>query len=113
MEKSINKFSVSGQIVDVVNKVIFPGEIFVEDGFIKEINRKEVENKNYILPGLIDSHVHVESSMLTPEKFSQLAVKHGTVAVVSDPHEIANVLGVAGINFMIEIIFTLFANDNN
>jgi adenine deaminase len=102
MEDSKSKFSVFGQIVDVVNKIIFQGEIIVEGSKIKEIIRKETNNKNYILPGLIDSHVHVESSMLIPEQFARFAVKHGTVAVVSDPHEIANVLGVEGINFMVE-----------
>src|SRR5690606_36015141 len=60
------------------------------------------EVNHYILPGFIDSHIHIESSMLVPSEFAKLAVTHGTVATVSDPHEIANVLGVEGVNFMIE-----------
>jgi len=93
----------TGNIVDVVNKKIYKGEIAIADGVISEIRetKKEVENV-YILPGLIDSHVHIESSMLVPSAFAAEAVKHGTVATVSDPHEIANVLGVKGVEFMIE-----------
>jgi adenine deaminase len=102
MEKSSNAYTVSGQIVDVVAGIIFQGDIVVEGSRIKQIIPKQTDNKNFILPGLIDAHVHVESSMLVPEQFAKLAVQHGTVAVISDPHEIANVLGVEGVNFMIE-----------
>ncbi len=92
----------SGNIVDVVSKEIFKGSIIIENGKIKEVKREEVDSDQYILPGLIDAHIHVESSMLTPVEFARLASPHGTVATVSDPHEIANVLGIDGVNYMIE-----------
>ncbi len=92
----------SGQIVDPVKREIFSGTICVENGVIQNIIREEVEEQHYILPGFINAHVHIESSMLTPSAFAYAVVPHGTVAVVSDPHEIANVLGVRGIDFMIE-----------
>ena len=91
-----------GQIVDIPNKRIFKGEITFENGKIISIIEKEHEVNHYILPGFIDSHIHIESSMLVPSEFAKLAVTHGTVATISDPHEIANVLGVEGVNFMIE-----------
>lgn len=90
-----------GNIVDPVAKTIFKGELVLEKGIVKSIEKKDVEESVYILPGLIDSHIHIESSMLTPQNFSRMAVKHGTVATVSDPHEIANVLGEEGIEYMI------------
>jgi adenine deaminase len=93
---------IEGNIVDVLNRKIFKGEIEIENEKIKKITPKETTSNFYILPGLIDSHVHVESSMLIPSEFSKFAVKNGTVAIVSDPHEIANVLGIKGIEFMIE-----------
>lgn len=98
--KTIKK--ISGNIVDVVNNEIYQGTIFFENDKISEIKRGETKNKKYILPGLIDAHVHIESSMLIPSEFARLAVTHGTVASVSDPHEIANVLGIAGVKYMIE-----------
>ncbi|MCX2680277.1 adenine deaminase [Galbibacter sp. EGI 63066] len=91
-----------GQIVDIHNKRIFKGEITVENGKIASIEEKEHAHSHYILPGFIDAHIHIESSMLVPSEFARIAVKHGTVATVSDPHEIANVLGVDGVHFMIE-----------
>jgi adenine deaminase len=94
-------FTLSGQIVDIVNKRIFPGSILVKNGEIEAITETEVEEKAYILPGFIDAHIHIESSMLIPSEFARLAVTHGTVATVSDPHEIANVLGIDGVMFMI------------
>jgi adenine deaminase len=97
-----SKFSVSGKIVDVVNQRIFSGIVEIENGKIKSILEKPVNESHYIMPGFIDSHVHIESSMLIPSEFARLAVVHGTVATVSDPHEIANVLGVRGVNYMIE-----------
>ncbi|MDR0970485.1 MAG: adenine deaminase [Lentimicrobiaceae bacterium] len=97
-----SSFSVNGQIVDLKSSEIFSGIVHVTNGRIVKIERKDVPEKQYIMPGLIDSHVHIESSMLTPSEFARLAVVHGTVAVVSDPHEIANVLGIDGVKFMIE-----------
>jgi len=93
---------ITGQIVDVIQKRIFQGEITIQAGKIKKIEEKEVSNDQFILPGFIDSHIHIESSMLIPSEFARLAMPHGTVASVSDPHEIANVLGIEGVNFMIE-----------
>ncbi|MDN5202996.1 adenine deaminase [Fulvivirgaceae bacterium BMA10] len=94
--------TISGNIVDVVNEKIFPGELHLNNGTIEKIvETRDVENQ-YILPGFIDSHVHIESSMLVPSEFARLAVVHGTVATISDPHEIGNVLGVRGVNYMIE-----------
>ncbi len=91
---------IKGKIVDVIKKRIFPGKIVVEEGRIRRIlTEKEVPDR-YILPGFVDAHVHIESSMLTPVRFAELAIRQGTVAVVTDPHEIANVLGVDGIRFM-------------
>lgn len=91
-----------GQIVDIVNQRIFKGEITIKDGKIASIVDKAHEVNHYILPGFVDAHIHIESSMLVPSEFARLAVTHGTVATVSDPHEIANVLGVKGVEFMIE-----------
>ncbi len=99
---SKKSFFIEGFIVDVFKKTIFPGRITIENGRIAEIKPKRKVPNHFLLPGLVDGHVHVESSMLTPGSFAQVAVKNGTVAVVSDPHEIANVLGIAGVNFMIE-----------
>ncbi|WP_299009546.1 adenine deaminase [uncultured Tenacibaculum sp.] len=93
---------VQGNIVDIQNKRIFKGEVEVKEGKITQIRAVEHTVENYILPGFIDAHIHIESSMLVPSEFAKIAVTHGTVATVSDPHEIANVLGVRGVNFMIE-----------
>ena len=94
-------FSLSGNIVDVVNRRIIPGTLWVENGLVARIEEGDAESDHYILPGLIDAHVHIESSMLVPAAFARLAVVHGTVGTVSDPHEIANVLGVEGVEYMI------------
>lgn len=96
------KYTVEGNIVDVEQQRIFKGSVEVEDGVITNISEHPTESKGYIIPGFVDAHVHIESSMLTPENFGHLALKNGTVAVVTDPHEIANVMGVNGIEFMIE-----------
>jgi adenine deaminase len=93
---------IKGQIVDIINKRIYKGEITILDGRIAEIVEKNHNVSRYILPGFVDAHIHIESSMLVPSEFARLAVKHGTVATVSDPHEIANVLGVEGVEFMIQ-----------
>lgn len=93
----------SGNIVDILNRTIYKGVVSFDKGKIVSVLKDDsVESEIFILPGIVNSHVHIESSMLTPVQFSRLAVRKGTVAVVSDPHEIANVLGVEGIDFMIE-----------
>ena len=88
-------------MVDIPARRIFPAEVTVVDGRIATITEIAGPVEGYVLPGFIDAHVHVESSMLIPSEFARLAVTHGTVATVSDPHEIANVLGVEGVEFMI------------
>jgi len=94
-------FKVSGNIIDVVSKRIYSGTVYIVNGKIDFIEEHETPNTQYILPGLIDAHIHIESSMMIPSEFARIAVTHGTVATVSDPHEIANVLGVSGVDFMI------------
>ena len=94
--------NVKGNIVDILNKRIFKGEVCLENGQISAIREVNHEVENYILPGFVDAHIHIESSMVVPSEFAKIAVLHGTVATVSDPHEIANVLGVQGVDFMIE-----------
>ena len=90
-----------GQIVDIPNERIFPGVIDIADGKIVSIREDEtVTDPGYLCPGFIDAHVHIESSMLTPPEFARIAVAHGTVGTVSDPHEIANVLGLDGVRYM-------------
>lgn len=92
-----------GQIVDIVAGKIFKGELHIEGSKIKAIiSNPNITEDQYILPGLIDAHIHIESSMLIPSEFARLASIHGTVATVSDPHEIANVLGIDGVKFMIK-----------
>ena len=93
---------ISGNIVDIQNRRIFPGSIELEGEKIVAIREVEGTFSHYIMPGFIDAHIHIESSMLVPSEFARLAVVHGTVATVSDPHEIANVLGVAGVKYMID-----------
>ncbi|SNB13770.1 Adenine deaminase [Flavobacterium psychrophilum] len=98
----IKQMQIQGQIVDIENKRIYSGEITIQNGKIISIIEKNHEVKNYILPGFIDAHIHIESSMLVPSEFAKIAVLHGTVATISDPHEIANVLGKKGVYYMIE-----------
>jgi adenine deaminase len=101
----MSSFSITGHLADVHRQEIYPAEITVEKGkivSITELRELPAGSHHYILPGFIDSHVHVESSMLVPSEFARLAVVHGTVATVSDPHEIANVCGLPGVEFMIE-----------
>ncbi len=94
--------SIAGVIHDPVARRIFPGRIHFDHGVITAIQEDPgVTDRQLILPPLVDSHIHIESSMLTPAEFARRAVCHGTGAVVADPHEIANVLGVTGIDFMI------------
>ena len=95
-------------ILDVVTDSIMPVRISIEDGIFKEVTPitvtegESVDIQGLVLPGFIDSHIHIESSMLTPAQFARIAVRHGTTGVVCDPHEIANVLGIEGIESMIE-----------
>jgi len=98
-------FLITGNLADVWKKEIYLAEISVNEGKIASIKRLQAEPTHgypFILPGFTDSHVHVESSMLIPSEFAKLAVPHGTVSTISDPHEIANVCGLAGVEFMIE-----------
>ncbi|MDM3862544.1 MAG: adenine deaminase [Aphanizomenon gracile PMC644.10] len=98
----MKNLALAGNIVDVLHRTIFPGTIYIQDGQIQTIVQDQGQYSQYILPGFIDAHVHIESSMLVPTEFARLATVHGTVATVSDPHEIANVLGLAGVEFMID-----------
>jgi len=93
---------VSGQFVDIFNRRIYPADIQIENGTISSIQEVATAPDRYIMPGFVDAHIHIESSMLAPSAFARLAVLHGTVATVSDPHEIANVCGVAGVRYMVE-----------
>lgn len=97
--------TISAKIADVFNRRIYPAAVFFENGKILSVTPLDagaVPEEGYLLPGFTDAHVHIESSMLTPSEFARLAVVHGTVSTISDPHEIANVCGLPGINFMIE-----------
>lgn len=93
---------IKGNIVDLEKKNVFFGEFFIKDGFIFDLVNISEERKSekYIIPGFVDSHIHIESSMLVPSEFAKVAVRTGVVATVSDPHEIANVLGVSGVEYM-------------
>jgi adenine deaminase len=93
---------IKSNLVDLVTKEIYPAEVIVENSKIVAIKRITETLKTYILPGFIDAHVHIESSMLVPTEFARIAVTHGTVGTISDPHEIANVLGVVGVDYMID-----------
>ncbi len=93
---------ISGNIFNIFDKEIFSGTLKMDNGIITKITRDNKDYDNYITPGFVDAHVHIESSMLTPSEFARIAVVHGTVAIVSDPHEIANVLGIDGVYYMLE-----------
>lgn len=93
---------ISGKLVNIHERNIYPADIYIDNNRIGRIDKVENSPDVYILPGLIDAHVHIESSMITPGAFALAAVQHGTIGTVSDPHEIANVLGTAGVEFMIE-----------
>lgn len=97
---------VSGRIYDVVHCRIFAGEVVFEDGRIIEINElpgAQVEQQ-LIMPGFVDAHIHIESSLLSPQAFWSMAINHGTLATVSDPHEVANPLGIEGVSYMINAL---------
>ena len=93
---------ISGYVVDVVAKTIIKAKVEIESGKIKSIIPSENVDNQYIIPGFVDAHIHIESSMMLPAEFARYSVVHGTVACVCDPHEMANVCGVAGIDYMIE-----------
>ncbi len=94
--------SISGHIIDIINRRIFKGIIYIADETIHSMVESENVPDQFILPGFIDAHIHIESSMVTPYEFAKIALRHGTVATVSDPHEIANVCGLEGVEYMIE-----------
>ena len=94
---------IEGNLVDPVKREIYPALLEIEDGIISHIKPAEkVTAGRYIIPGFVDAHIHIESSMVVPAEFARLAVQHGTIATVSDPHEIANVCGIEGVEYMIE-----------
>lgn len=93
---------IKGNVVDVVSRTIFAAEVHVSGGIIISIKPIQEVCSTYLIPGFIDAHVHVESSMLVPTEFARIAVKHGTIGTISDPHEIANVLGIAGVELMLD-----------
>ncbi len=96
-----SSFSLDGHVVDLYDRTLRPARVTVEAGRIRRIDPADNVSDQVLLPGFVDAHVHVESSMLPPSEFARAAVRHGTVATVSDPHEIANVLGVEGVEYMI------------
>lgn len=93
---------VRGNIVDTERREIFKGTVVIENGIIVDIRREYNEVDSYIIPGFVDAHVHIESSLLTPAAFGDLVSRCGVVAVVADPHEIANVMGREGVEFMLQ-----------
>lgn len=93
---------IEGNLVDVRHKKIFPARISQKDGVITSVEHVLGKYDGYLIPGLIDSHIHIESSLLCPSRFAEAVVPHGTTAVVTDPHEIANVLGLQGIDYMVK-----------
>ncbi len=97
-----NSPAVAGHLVDLHDRDIRPVTVHVQDGIINRIEPTDDVPDRYLLPGFIDAHIHVESAMLPPSEFARAAVVHGTVGTVSDPHEIANVLGVEGVEYMIK-----------
>lgn len=102
MTKRARMQRISGQIVDLEQRTVFSGTVEWRDGRITAVRRDQrVKEKRLVMPGLVDAHIHIESSLLPPSEFARLAVIHGTVATVSDPHEIANVLGEAGVRYML------------
>lgn len=96
-----NTFTLTGQYVDINQQCIYPAIIQIRNGRIESIEKCDQAPPQFFIPGFIDSHVHIESSMLIPSSFARLAVVHGTIGTISDPHEIANVCGVEGVHYMI------------
>lgn len=99
-----NSGATKSNYVAILERDIFFAELRWQDGIITEIQNLGRENFSYpyLIPGFIDAHIHIESSMLPPSEFARIAVRHGTIATVSDPHEIANVLGMDGVLFMLK-----------
>ena len=93
---------IKANLVDIDQREIYPVKVVVKHQKITSVTKIDEICSTYILPGFIDAHIHIESSMLPPSEFARLAVRHGTVATVSDPHEIANILGIEGVEFMLE-----------
>ncbi|MBN1851604.1 MAG: adenine deaminase [Pirellulales bacterium] len=102
MDYALPSFSLHANVVDIFNRQIYPATVNVEEGHIASISKTNSPATSYLLPGFVDAHVHIESSMLVPGEFARATVVHGTVAAVSDPHEIGNVLGVLGVRFMLD-----------
>lgn len=98
----MSHFTIKGKVIDISARRIYKAIVYVSNGTIARIEEKDHNEEVYLLPGFTDAHVHIESSMLVPSEFARLAVVHGTVSTVSDPHEIGNVLGMEGVDFMIE-----------
>jgi adenine deaminase len=94
--------SLEGNLVDVVDNKIYPARVTMEGGKVTAVERLTSEVSGFLLPGFIDAHVHIDSSQLCPSRFAEAAVPHGTTAVVTDPHEMANVLGLEGIEYMVQ-----------
>ena len=93
---------IKANFIDIKNRTVFPASVKVQHGKISSVTQIDEKLSTYILPGFIDAHIHIESSMLVPSEFARLAVRHGVVATVSDPHEIANILGISGVEFMLK-----------
>ncbi|MDD1767380.1 MAG: adenine deaminase [Methanomassiliicoccales archaeon] len=98
----MSRKEVEGNLVDVLDGRIYPARLIVVDARVYGIREISSAPDSYILPGLIDAHIHIESSTLCPSRFAEAAVAHGTTAVISDPHEIANVMGMEGVMYMVE-----------
>ena len=92
---------IEGNVVDVIKEEIYPAEVIIKGDKIAEVKKNKRKYENYLLPGFIDAHIHIESSMLCPSRFAECVVPHGTTSVITDPHEIANVLGIEGIKYMV------------
>ena len=93
-------FLIEGNLVDVTHKKVYPARVTQKAGIITDVVPISGKFDGYLIPGLIDSHIHIESSLMCPSRFAEVVVPHGTTAVVTDPHEIANVLGMHGIDYM-------------
>lgn len=93
---------IRGNLVDIINRRTFGAEISILNGHIGKVIPTGQDEGSYLLPGFIDAHVHIESSMVTPAAFIHAAVRHGSIGAVADPHEIANVMGTEGVEYMLD-----------